>query len=315
MTNTLEPPSGEATEAPMTVAISGSTGLIGSALVESLRSDGHRVRRLVRSQTGTRSQHVTWNPATGTLDPQALADVDAVVNLAGENIGERWSREKKRKIRDSRVKGTRLLASTLGRLSPPPRVMLSASGVGVYGDRGDELLDEESPAGQGDFMAEVGREWEAATEPAEQAGVRVVKTRFGVVLSPKGGALPRMLTPFRFGVGGRIGSGKQWMSWIALPDLVSALRFAIRNTALEGAVNVTSPNPVTNADFAATLGEVLRRPALIPVPAPALRLVYGEMAEVTLLASQRMYPGRLLAAGFSFRYPELADALRAVLDR
>lgn len=297
-----------------TIAISGSTGLIGSALVESLRAEGHRVRRLVRSQTGARSQHVRWDPAAGVLDPQALRGVDGVVHLAGENVGERWSAEKKRRIRESRVQGGRLLADAIAALDERPRVLVSASAIGIYGDRGDEPLDEDSAPGD-DFLARVGQEWEAATRPAAERGVRVVKLRFGVVLTPRGGALQRMLLPFRLGLGAKLGNGRQWMSWVSLTDAVEAIRWALFTPSAEGVYNVVAPNPVTNAEFTRTLGHVLGRPALLTVPAAALRLAFGEMADATVLASQRAYPRRLLEAGFRFRYPALEAALRAELQQ
>jgi uncharacterized protein len=309
-----DPPPAEPQSTPWTVAVSGSTGLVGTALVESLRRDGHRIRRITRSQTGARSQHISWNPDTRSLDPRALDGIDGIVHLAGENVGERWTDEKKRRIRDSRVEGTQLLAAAAAQAEPAPRVMVTASAVGIYGDRGDEILDEDSELGPGtDFFAAVAREWEAATEPAERHGIRVVRLRFGVVLSPQGGALQRMLTPFRMGVGGKIGSGRQWMSWVALSDVVRAIRYALFEPGLEGPYNVAAPQPVTNAEFTRTLGKVLGRPTLFTVPALALRLAYGEMADATLLTSQRMLPKRLQAAGFRFRYPELEAALRAEL--
>lgn len=294
------------------IAVSGSTGLIGSALVEALRRDGHRIRRMVRSRTSPGSEHIHWDPEAGMLDPGALADVDAVVHLAGENVGERWTAEKKARIRGSRVRGTRLLAEAIATLDKPPRVLVSASGVGIYGDRGDERLEEDSRPGL-DFLAQVGQEWEAASEPAAERGVRVVKLRFGVVLSPHGGAIEKMLLPFRMGVGGKVGSGRQWMSWISLTDVVAAIRFALFTPTLEGPVNAVAPHPVTNAEFTSALGDVLGRPTVMTVPAFALRLVYGEMADATLLASQRALPRKLQEAGFRFQHPELREALRAEL--
>jgi uncharacterized protein len=231
-------------------------------------------------------------------------------------VGERWTEEKKRKIRESRINGTQLLASAAAQADPRPRVMVSAGGVGIYGDRGDEVLDEDSALGPADdFFVGVARDWEAATEPAERHGIRVAKLRFGVVLTPKGGALERMLTPFRLGVGGKIGSGRQWMSWVALSDVVDAIRFALFNSAVEGPYNVVAPNPVTNAEFTRTLGAVLGRPTLFTVPALALRIAFGEMADSTLLVSQRALPKRLLEAGFEFQHPRLEEALRAELGR
>lgn len=294
------------------IAVTGSTGLIGSALIDSLRSDGHEVHRIVRSRPDTKSGEIGWDPVAGEMDAASLAGIDAVVHLAGENVGQRWTEEAKRKIRDSRVDGTHLLAETIASLATPPRVLVSASAVGVYGDRGDEPLTEDSPPGN-DFLAEVAREWEAATEPAANAGVRVVHTRFGVVLSSGGGALERMLPPFRLGAGGKLGSGKQWMSWIALPDVVAAIRFAVDTETLSGPVNVTAPNPVRNTEFTDTLGKVLGRPTLFTVPAFALRLAFGEMADAALLTSQRVIPERLAEAGFGFQFPELKETLRAVL--
>jgi uncharacterized protein (TIGR01777 family) len=245
----------------------------------------------------------------------ALTGVQAAVHLAGESIaGARWSADTKRRIRDSRVLGTRLLAESLARLSPRPRVLVSASAVGIYGDRGDELLDEGSPTGSG-FLAEVGKEWEAATAPAADAGIRVVHLRFGIVLAREGGALPRMVRPFRLGAGGPIGNGRQWMSWIALADAVGAVLEVLGNQGASGPVNAVAPQPLRNADFAAGLGAALHRPALIPAPAFALRLLFGEMADAALLASQRVKPARLGALGFRFRYPTLAEALRAILGR
>jgi uncharacterized protein len=313
-----ETPPHESLDAPTswTIAVSGASGLIGSALVGSLRGDGHRIRRLTRSDTGASSEHVTWNPDTRTLGSRALDGVDAVVHLAGETVGERWNEEKKRRIRESRVKGTQLISAVAAQAEPRPRVLVSASAVGIYGDRGDEILDEESDTGPpSDFLAQVGREWEAATEPAERHEIRVVHLRFGVVLSEDGGALQRMLPPFRLGVGGKLGSGRQWMSWIALDDIVAAIRFAMFDTGISGPVNVTSPNPVTNAEFTRTLGRVLGRPTVFTVPAAALRIAFGEMADATLLASQRAAPRRLIEAGFRFRHPDLEGALRAELQR
>jgi uncharacterized protein len=297
-----------------TVAVTGSTGFIGSALVNALAAAGYTVRRLVRSERQRRAGDILWEPAGGRLDRRALDGVDAFVHLAGEPIAQRWSGAAKRRIRDSRVRGTTLLATAIASLEPPPRVLVSGSAMGVYGDRGDEELDEASPPGR-DFLAEVAIEWEAATEPAARVGVRVVKTRTGLVLNPRGGALARLLLPFRFGVGGRIGSGRQWVSWIGLHDTVGAIMYALSNDTLSGPVNLGAPNPVTNAELATTLARVLRRPAILPVPATALRLVFGEMGEATLLASQRMRPRRLLESGFVFDYPTLEAALRYELGR
>lgn len=296
---------------PRRIAVTGSTGLIGSALAAALAAEGHQVVRIVRSRPGPGD--VRWDPARGEIDARGLEGVDAVVHLAGENVGQRWSREVKARIRQSRVQGTRLLSETLASLREKPNVLVSASATGIYGDRGDEPLTEASSPGQ-DFLAEVGQEWEAATAPASERGVRVVFARFGVVLTRRGGALARLLPPFQLGVGGKLGSGRQWMSWISIADLVGAVRFALDTPGLAGPVNVVAPHPVTNAELTRTLGRVLGRPTLFTVPAAALRLVYGEMADATLFASQRALPERLLGAGFRFHHPELREALVAALS-
>jgi uncharacterized protein (TIGR01777 family) len=272
------------------------------------------VRRLVRSERHRRPEDVLWDPAGGRLDARAIDGMDAVVHLAGEPIAQRWTAAAKRRIRDSRIRGTDLLATTIAALPRPPRVMVSGSAMGIYGDRGDEVLDEASPLGTG-FLADVAREWEAATFPAARAGIRVVHIRTGLVLSPRGGALGKLLLPFRAGVGGRVGSGRQWVSWIALGDTIGAIRHAMSAEALFGPVNLAAPNAVTNAEFAATLGKVLRRPAIFPVPALVMRLAFGEMAASTLLASQRMRPRRLAESGYVFRHPLLEGALRHELAR
>jgi uncharacterized protein (TIGR01777 family) len=303
-----------ATRARRQVAVSGSSGMVGSALVRSLERDGYVVRRLVRSRPVTERGDIHWDPEGGTIDAAQLEGIDAVVHLAGEPLDKRWTEEQKRKIRESRVEGTRLLAEAIAALDAPPAVLITASAMGIYGDRGDEPLDEESTGGTG-FLADVVRGWEAATAPAAEAGVRVVNLRFGVVLSPSGGALGRMLLPVRLGAGGRLGSGKQWMSWVALSDAVRAIRFAIDDEALRGAVNVVAPTPVTNADFTRALGKALHRPAVMVVPAAALRLAFGEMADEALLASQRVYPRRLAQAGFHFDHPEIEGALRYELEQ
>jgi len=290
------------------VVISGATGLIGSALAARLRARNVRVRRLVRTAPQS-SDDIVWDPMRGVLSPGDLEGADAVVHLAGEPLAHRWTPARKRAIRESRVRGTELVARTIAALDRKPRVLLSGSAVGIYGDRGDEPLDEESALGSG-FLAAVAREWEAASMAAADAGVRVVLLRTGIVLSPKGGALERLLLPFRMGVGGPIGSGRQWMSWISLDDHVRAMEHALATTGLRGPVNLVSPNPVTNAEFAATLGRVLSRPALVPVPAFALELAYGEMARATILAGQRVMPKVLLRTEFHFAQPTLEQALR-----
>jgi uncharacterized protein (TIGR01777 family) len=306
---------GTGAAAPLRVAVTGSTGLIGAPLVRALRADGHRVLRLVRSRPVSGGDEVYWNPALGEIDTAALEGVDAVVHLAGENVGQPpWTEERKRRIMDSRVQGTTLLARTLAGLSPRPQVLVSASATGWYGDRGDEVLDESAPPGGG-FLAEVCRAWEASAEPARAAGIRVVHPRIGVVLAAEGGALEKLLTPFRLGVGGKLGTGKQWMSWVALHDVVEALRFALRADGLAGPANLTSPAPATNEEFTRALGHVLGRPTVFGVPKFALRLALGQMADEALLASQRAVPNRLREAGFTFQYPDLEGALRVALGK
>jgi uncharacterized protein len=293
------------------IAITGSSGLIGSALVRSLVADGHAVRRLVR-QRPRANDEVAWNPERNEIDSAALAGIDAVVNLAGENIAQRWTDDSMRAIRESRVRATALVARTIASLSPRPKVLVSGSAVGYYGRRGSELLDETSSAGD-DFLASVCKDWEAATAPASDAGVRVAISRTGIVLDPHGGALAKMLLPFRFGVGGRLGDGRHWMSWIALADMVRALRFLVDAERASGAFDLTAPNPVDNAEFTRVLAGVLHRPALLPVPALALELIYGQMAKGAALASQRALPRKLLAGGFEFTLPELETALERIL--
>jgi len=295
------------------VAVSGAGGLIGSALVTSLRADGHRAIPLVRRAPRPGEDALGWDPSSGALTPAGTAAADAVVHLAGDRIvGLRWTAEKKRRIRESRTTATRLLVETLTRLTNPPAVLVCASGIGYYGSRGDEVLTEDSRPGTG-FLADLARDWEAATATAIARGIRVVNLRLGVVLSARGGALATMLTPFRMGLGGVIGDGAQWMSWIALDDVIGAIRHALTTDALRGPVNTVAPAPVTNADFTRTLGRVLGRPTLIPLPAFAARLALGEMADELALVSQRVMPARLLASGFAFRRPTLEDALRAAL--
>ncbi|HEX2078870.1 MAG TPA: TIGR01777 family oxidoreductase [Longimicrobium sp.] len=310
MSDTATP---SAAGAPMRVAVSGSTGLIGGALVERLAREGHTVSRLVRSASKAKPGDVVWDPEGGTIDAAALEGVDAVVHLAGENVGSRWTEEKKRRIRDSRINGTRLLAHTLARLARRPRVLVQASATGIYGDRGDESLNESSPPGTG-FLAAVGCDWEGASEMAAQAGIRVVKLRFGVVLSRKGGAVQRLLLPFRMGVGGRIGSGQQWMPWISLEDAVEVIVRALRDERLRGPVNAIAGS-VRNAEFTDALARALRRPALFPVPSFGLRAVFGEMADEALLASQRAEPARLREIGHVFHHPTLDAALNAALRK
>jgi len=302
----------------MKILVSGSTGLMGSALVGGLKQAGHTVCRLVRPNTnaaairGSQGFDVRWNPATGELGAAAVG-ADAVVNLAGASIaGGRWTAARKELLRSSRVDGTRALVSALAKMAVRPRVLVSASATGYYGSRGDELLDEASAAGS-DFLSGIAKDWEAEARKAEALGIRVVLARCGVVLAKTGGALPQMMRPFRFGVGGRIGSGQQWMSWITLEDVVAALRFSLENGAVRGPVNFVSPQPVRNAEFTAALAKALHRPALFPAPAFALRLMLGEMADALLLASQRVVPRQLESLGYRFQHSDLQAALPVVL--
>jgi uncharacterized protein (TIGR01777 family) len=299
----------------MKVLVSGSSGLVGSALVPFLTGGGHQVVRLVRSEPGPEASEVCWDPETGSIDRAGLKGVDAAVHLAGESIAAgRWTAARKARILESRVKGTRLLAETLAELEQPPKALVSASAVGYYGDRGEETLREESGSGSA-FLSEVCRQWEAATEPAAAAGIRVVNLRFGVILASAGGALPRLLTPFRLGVGGTLGSGKQFMSWVALDDVVGSILHALTTEALRGPVNAVGPQAVTNREFTKALGRALGRPTLFPMPACAARLAFGEMAAELLLASQRVEPAKLLASGYLFRFPDLEAALRHLLGK
>jgi uncharacterized protein (TIGR01777 family) len=303
----------------MKVIVTGSTGLVGGALVRSLLADGHEVTRLVRGGAqafrapGTAAVH--WDPERGEIDAGALEGHDGAVHLAGEPIAEgRWDEEKKRRILESRVKGTRLLSEALAGLSAKPKVLVSASATGFYGARGDEVLREESASGE-DFLSEVCREWEKAALAASRAGVRVVHLRIGVVLTGEGGALPKMVTPFKLGLGGKLGSGRQYMSWIALEDLVSVIRRALEDEALRGPVNAVAPGALTNGEFTKALGHALGRPTFMAVPAFAARLAFGEVADAVLLAGARVEPARLKEAGYEFKYPDIESALRYALKR
>jgi uncharacterized protein len=303
----------------MKILVAGASGMIGTALCSDLALAGHTVCRLVRpeskSEGGPKDGFaVTWNPKTGELGGAGVGP-DAVVNLAGASIAEgRWSAERKELLRTSRIETTRALVQALAKMNVRPSVMVSASAIGVYGDRGDETLTETSKAGTG-FLAELSQEWEAEALKAEALGIRVVVARIGIVLAREGGALKKMLPPFKLGAGGRLGNGKQWMSWVALEEVVGILRMAIENASVRGPVNVVAPQPVRNAEFTKTLAKVLRRPALFPAPAFALRLALGEMADALLLSSQRVVPGALEKVGYKFRQAELGPALASILGK
>jgi len=301
----------------MKILITGSTGLVGRALVGELKTAGHTVCRLVRPGTnkealrGNEGFDVGWNPATGELGAAAVG-ADAVVNLAGAPIAEgRWSAERKKVLRSSRVDTTGALVNALAKMAARPRVLVSSSAVGFYGNRGDEIQSEDSQPGN-DFLSEVAKDWETEAEKADALGIRVVRARFGVVLARDGGALLQIARPFRFGVGGKIGSGKQWMSWISLEDVVAILRFVLENGAVRGAINVVSPQPVRNEEFTKVLAKALHRPALFPAPAFALRLILGEMAEL-LLSSQRVVPVQLEKLGYRFLHSDLTTTLGRML--
>jgi uncharacterized protein len=303
----------------MKILIAGSTGLVGTALVRALAKNGHTACRLVRPESvgvsGTKEGfNVAWNPATGELGGAAVG-ADAVVNLAGASIADgRWTAERKTLLRTSRIDTTRALVGALAKMNARPSVLVSASATGIYGNRGDELLPEESNAGT-DFLAGLAREWEAEALKAEALGIRVVLARLGIILSRGGGALAKMMLPFKFGAGGRLGSGQQWMSWVTLEDVVGILRMAIEKATVRGAVNVVAPQPVRNAEFTKVLAKAMRRPALFPAPAFALRLALGEMADALLLSSQRVLPGVLEKLGYRFQNADLVSALGTLLGR
>lgn len=296
----------------MRVLVTGSTGLIGRKLCSSLEGDGHLVSRLVRTDPRG-SDEIYWDPTNAVIDTKRLDDLDAVVHLAGENVAAgRWNLERKKKIRDSRIMGTRLLTNALQLQKSKPPSFLCASAIGFYGNRGEESLTEISGPGS-DFLATVCEDWEAEAKRAEQHLKRVVSMRIGVVLSKNGGALSRMLPAFRFGLGGRLGNGRQYLSWISHDDVVAAIRFLLEREELSGAFNLTAPSPVTNSEFTRTLGSILRRPTLLPVPAFALRMMAGELADTLLLTSSRVLPERLEQAGFEFKLGHLAEALQKAL--
>lgn len=297
----------------MKIVVSGSTGLIGSPLIEALNRRDHATVRLVRRRVSSAERSLLWDPERGTIDRAGLEGADVVIHLAGENVFGRWSPAKQRRIRDSRVQGTRLLTDAIAGLKRRPAALLAASAIGYYGDRGEEAVTEQSAPGE-DFLARVARDWEAATAAASRAGIRVVNMRFGVVLTTTGGALAKMLPAFRLGLGGPVGSGNQYLSWISLDDCINAVLHVLTDTSLTGPVNMTAPAPVTNREFAKTLGKVLGRPALITVPAFALRMAFGTEGAAMLQSGQRVLPARLLASGFQFRHTEIEPALRALLE-
>ena len=297
----------------MKILVSGSTGFIGAALVSSLQKERHQVVSLARTGHGGTGPAIYWDPAQGHLSQEQLEGFDAVVHLAGESIAEgRWTAAKKKRILDSRVQGTKLLSETLARLKNPPRVLVVASAIGYYGDRGGEILTESSSRGS-DFLAEVCEAWERAAQPAKEKGIRVVHPRIGIVLGKGGGALAKMLLPFKLGLGGRLGSGNQYMSWIALEDLVGVIQFALNHSALNGPVNAVSPAAATNNEFTKTLGRVLNRPTIFPAPAFALKLLLGEMAQALLLSSANVKPQKLLETKYPFKFAGLEPALRNLL--
>lgn len=300
---------------PMNILITGASGFIGSEMVPFLTSGGHRVIRLVRRSPVSQSDEVFWDPLSGHLNPDDFGIVDAVIHLAGENIAEgRWTEEKKRKIIESRTDGTSLIANTIGKLEPLPKVLICASAIGYYGNRGNELINEEAEPGN-NFLSKVCIEWEKAAAPAIQKGIRVVFTRFGAVLSPIGGALKKLLLPFKLGLGGKIGSGNQYMSWVGIDDVITVIYHALSDSSIEGPVNVVSPNPVTNQELTRILGKVLSRPTVFSVPETAIKLFFGEMGKDALLSSTRVNPKKLMESGYIFRYPHLESALRHVLGR
>lgn len=293
----------------MKIAITGASGLVGSALTESLKKDSHVVFPISRSGG---DGVVRWDPEAGTIEADKLAGCDVIVNLAGEGIAQRWTREAKRRILDSRVKGTQLIAKTMAEMEPKPRALINASAIGIYGYKRKGVADEDSSFGDG-FLADVCKQWEPQTALAENAGIRVVQVRIGIVLSPDGGALAKMLPPFKAGVGGPVGSGKQMTSWIALDDLVGIFRLTIENDSVSGPINAVAPNPVSNREFATELGKALGRPSLVPAPAIAVKLAFGEMATETVLSDLEVKSHRLPELGFQFQYPTLPEALGELL--
>jgi uncharacterized protein (TIGR01777 family) len=295
----------------MNIAISGASGFVGTALIPELVAGGHKVTRLVRRRPQPGAPELYFDPSGPPL-PSLFEGFDGVVHLAGENIAGRWTEKKKQAIEHSRVQGTQFVADSLAVMVRPPRVLVMASAIGYYGDRGEELLSEASGPGK-DFLADVCQRWEAAAKSAEDAGIRVVKMRLGVVLAKHGGALPKLLTPFKLCVGGKIGSGQQYWSWVTLADVTGAIAHALVTESLRGPVNVTAPGPTRNAEFTQALGRALHRPTIFPMPAFAAKLALGEMAEVVLLSSQRVDSAKLAASGYNFKHPQLEPALAAIL--
>jgi uncharacterized protein (TIGR01777 family) len=297
----------------MKILITGASGLVGTAATDGLRAGGHTVDHFVRPGREAAAGDVRWDPSAATMDLAAMEGADAIIHLCGASIADgRWTTERKRILRGSRLGPTRVLVDAMAKLERKPRVFLAASATGYYGDRGDEVLTEASANGS-DFLSQLTRDWEAESLRAQLFGIRTVLLRFGVILSTHGGALPKMVTPFKFGLGGRLGSGRQWMSWVALEDVVGAIGAALADERFAGPVNVVAPNPVRNADFTRGLASAVRRPAIFPAPAFMLRLALGEVADALLLASQRVQPEKLSGAGFKFRYPNLESALRAIV--
>jgi uncharacterized protein (TIGR01777 family) len=300
----------------MKILVVGARGLVGDDLVSFLRHQNHDVFRLSRTKKNFDNDVVLWDPKAGVINEADLDGFDAVINLAGENIAaKRWTTKQKQEIRDSRIESTTLIVDALTKVKNPPKVFICASAIGFYGDRPNEVVNESSFPARGDFLSDTCKEWEQACQPAVDLGIRVVNARFGIILSPKGGALAKLLLPFQLGLGGQIGDGKQFMSWISLDDVVYALNFALQNESVSGPVNFTAPNPVTNLEFTKVLGKVLQRPVVFPVPSFAAKLVFGEMADALLLSSQKVNPSKLMTANYEFAYPDLESALRQLLGK